>query len=171
VSKLKYAALKQLIKEEVYKALYEEEKPEEVPTPEEKPEEVSDEEAIVTEPSLDKTTLITKDQAAELIRATYWPEVYERFKQNNPDVELKEKNRVSGGKTFTVTFIKRTDGTERVLNARIGVKKYLRGGDLNYDPTEKGLIPVYDMIKGGYRTIPIESIKRVVVGGVIYTVK
>lgn len=173
MSKIQYSTLKALITEEVLKALSEVED-EDIQAgeqqPEKEPEEVSDEEAVVSEPSLDKTTLISRDQAAELIRATYWPEVYDRFKQANPDVELKDKNKVSGGKTFTVTFIKRTDGTERVLNARLGVKKYLRGGELNYDPTEKKLIPVYDMAKGGYRTVPIESIKRLVVGGVIYTV-
>jgi hypothetical protein len=173
VSKIQYSTLRALITEEVLKALSEvEDKDIQAgeQQPEKEPEEVSDEEAVVSEPSLDKTTLISRDQAAELIRATYWPEVYDRFKQANPDVELKDKNKVSGGKTFTVTFIKRTDGTERVLNARLGVKKYLRGGELNYDPTEKKLIPVYDMAKGGYRTVPIESIKRLVVGGVIYTV-
>ena len=50
----------------------------------------------------------------------------------------------SGGNIFTVVFIKR-DGSERVLTARRHVKKCLRGGKLPYKPSEKKLVPCYEM--------------------------
>lgn len=69
--------------------------------------------------------------------------------------ELRE--RFKDGKTFTVTFIKK-NGETRVMNARLGVKKPLKGGTLSYDPKEKNLLIVYDMQKKAYRCITLESI-------------
>jgi hypothetical protein len=67
------------------------------------------------------------------------------------------------GKFFTVTFIKK-DGTTRVMNARLGVKAYLRGGELPYNPEEKGLIPVYDVKTKDYRMINVNTITNVKIG-------
>jgi len=67
------------------------------------------------------------------------------------------------GKFFTVTFIKK-DGTTRVMNARLGVKAYLKGGELPYNPEEKGLIPVYDIKKGEYRMINVNTITNIKIG-------
>jgi hypothetical protein len=74
------------------------------------------------------------------------------------------------GKFFTVTFIKK-DGTERVMNARLGVKVYLKGGELPYNPDEKGLIPVYDVKTGGYRMVNVSTIKKLKIGNSDYTVQ
>ena len=78
------------------------------------------------------------------------------------------------GAFFTVKFIKK-DGTERVMNCRLGVKKYLHGGELPYDPVAKGLIPVWDPIAAkkqdgseGYRTISINTISSAKIGGKEY---
>ena len=78
------------------------------------------------------------------------------------------------GAFFTVKFIKK-DGTERVMNCRLGVKKYLKGGELPYDPVAKGLIPVWDPIAAkkqdgseGYRTISINTISSAKIGGKEY---
>jgi hypothetical protein len=60
-------------------------------------------------------------------------------------------------KIFTVTFIKK-DGTERVMNARLDVKKHLRGGELPYNPREKALLPVFDMQTNEYRMINTRTI-------------
>jgi hypothetical protein len=73
------------------------------------------------------------------------------------------------GKFFTVTFIKK-DGTERIMNARLGVKAYLRGGKLPYNPDEKGLIPVYDVKEQGYRMVNINTINNLKIGNKIYNV-
>jgi hypothetical protein len=67
------------------------------------------------------------------------------------------------GKFFTVTFIKK-DGTTRVMNCRLGVKAYLKGGELPYDPELKGLIPVYDMGKQEYRMINTNTITNIKIG-------
>ena len=78
------------------------------------------------------------------------------------------------GAFFTVKFIKK-DGTERVMNCRLGVKKYLKGGELPYDPVAKGLIQVWDPIAAkkqdgseGYRTISINTISSAKIGGKEY---
>lgn len=73
------------------------------------------------------------------------------------------------GKIFTVVFIKK-DGTERTMNARLGVKKYLRGGSLRYDAKEMGLIPVYDIQAKGYRMVNSNTIKRLKIGGKEYNI-
>ena len=67
------------------------------------------------------------------------------------------------GKFFTVTFTKK-DGTTRVMNVRLGVKAYLKGGELPYDPEPKGLIPVYDMNKQEYRMINTNTITNIKIG-------
>lgn len=88
---------------------------------------------------------ISKDQAAQLIRDT-------------------------NGKFFTVTFVKK-DGTTRVMNARLGVKAYLKGGELPYNPTAKGLIPVYDMQVRDYRMVNINTITKLKIGNNTYNVR
>jgi len=57
--------------------------------------------------------------------------------------ELVQKIKDTKGAFFTVTFVKK-DGTTRTMNARLGVTRYLKGGELPYDPKPKGLLPVWD---------------------------
>lgn len=75
------------------------------------------------------------------------------------------------GSFFSVTFVKRTDNTLRKMNCRLGVRKFLKGGKLPYDPLEKGLLPVYDVVKKGYRTINLETVTELSVGGKSYVVE
>ena len=72
--------------------------------------------------------------------------------------------------TVAIAFIKK-DGTERVMNARLGVKAYLKGGELPYNPDEKGLIPVYDMKNSGYRMVNVDTIKKLKIGNNEYNVQ
>jgi hypothetical protein len=51
----------------------------------------------------------------------------------------------SNGAMFKVTFIKRTDGSVRVMNARTGVTKFTTKEGMSYDPIKKNLVPVFDM--------------------------
>lgn len=76
----------------------------------------------------------------------------------------------TNGKFFTVEFVKRTTGERRVMTARTGVTKHLKGGVRKYDPAMKGLIGVYDVQSNGYRSIPIDNIVRVTFGGETVTV-
>lgn len=75
------------------------------------------------------------------------------------------------GKIFTVSFIKKSTGQLRVMNARLGVKAYLHGGTLRYDPNAHGLIPCFDVQKREYRMINIDGIKEVKIGGYLFRVQ
>ena len=90
--------------------------------------------------------------------------------QNISKLEAAQKIRETKGRVFTVTFIKRSNGQKRVMNARLGVKAYLRGGVLPYDPNTKGLIPCYDIQKKDYTMINIPGIVNLKTGGVEYNV-
>lgn len=68
---------------------------------------------------------------------------------------------VSDGKIFSCRFTKRSDGSERRMVARTGVKMGLTGKGAAYDAESKGLLTVYDMQKRGYRTIPSENVIEV----------
>lgn len=66
------------------------------------------------------------------------------------------------GKFFKVTFIKRSGAhEERTMLCRGGVSRYLKGGEPAYDPHSKKLVWVYDMQAHGYRSIPVEGVKRI----------
>jgi hypothetical protein len=84
--------------------------------------------------------------------------------------EAAELIRHSNGAFFTATFQKRSDGTLRTMNCRLGVKCHLRGGDAAYDFAEKGLVPVFDMVKQDYRCIPLEAITWLAISGQQYDV-
>jgi hypothetical protein len=79
---------------------------------------------------------------------------------------IKVRKQLSGGKIFTVTFVKK-DGSVREMNARLGVKKGVKGVGMSYDPIERGLLPVYDMQKDGFRMINCKTIKKIVHRGEI----
>ena len=83
--------------------------------------------------------------------------------------EAKRLIKNTNGKIFTATFTKK-DGTERVMNARLGVKKYLQGGTLAFDAESKGLIPVFDMQSKGYRMVSVNTISNLKIGKNTYTV-
>lgn len=69
----------------------------------------------------------------------------------------------SNGKMVTVSFIKK-DGSLRVLNGRIGVKKYLKGGKINTNTDE--YINIYDVKNQGYRSINRNTIVALRVQGI-----
>jgi hypothetical protein len=85
--------------------------------------------------------------------------------------KLVDKLKSTHGKIFSVCFIKRTDNSKRVMNARFGVKSHLKGGKLPYEPKEKELLSVFDMNKKGYRSIGIENIISAKISGGEYIVK
>lgn len=64
----------------------------------------------------------------------------------------------SNGKIFTVEFTKK-DGSLRVMNCRLGVTKYLKGGSSTLDANK--FITVYDLQSKGYRAINKEAIMNV----------
>ena len=78
------------------------------------------------------------------------------------------KEMVAGGKIFSVEFIKRTTGEPRKMVARVGVKKHLKGGTLNYNAAEKNLLTVFDMEKGQYCSIPVDAVYSIKVASQVY---
>lgn len=76
--------------------------------------------------------------------------------------------RINNGAIFTACFIKRGDDTNRVMNCRVGVTKYLHGGTLAYDPAAYNLLNVFDMKKPGYRMINLETLYELRFGGRVY---
>jgi hypothetical protein len=80
-------------------------------------------------------------------------------------------NGIKNGEIFSVEFVKRTNGEIRLMNCRKGVTKYLAGGELKFDPTEKKLIPVFDVQKGEYRSISADAITKVVFKQTVFEVQ
>ena len=72
----------------------------------------------------------------------------------------------TAGKIFTVLFIKK-DGTTRKLNCRLGVKRYLHGGNSTTAHIDN-LITVYDLKNNGYRNINIDKVIEIRANNKIY---
>lgn len=75
-----------------------------------------------------------------------------------------------GNKFFTITFVKK-DGTLRKMNARLGVKKHLKGGKKSYNPDEFNYLTVFDLKKKQYRTVNLNTVKELVSKGIKYELK
>lgn len=154
---MKKSELKEIIKEEIKKFLREQE-PEEEQNPE-----LSIGDKIEPEPEPEaEPSPEPNEPESELPK--------EKPLQNISKLEAAQKIRDTKGRVFTVTFIKKSNGEKRVMNARLGVKAYLRGGVLPYDPNTKGLIPCYDIQKKDYTMINIPGIINLKTGGVEYNV-
>jgi hypothetical protein len=78
-------------------------------------------------------------------------------------LELLEKINLLSGRFFTVEFIKK-DGTIRKMNCRTGVKKYLSNNGKQIklsSPIDNGILRVYDIHAKGYRSINLDTIKKI----------
>ena len=62
------------------------------------------------------------------------------------------------GRIFRVVFSRRSDGIQREMLCRTGVKVNQSGGTLLFNPISKGLFSVYDVQKKSYRFIPLENV-------------
>lgn len=108
----------------------------------------------------------------EIIRKSYsilHPLLNEEV-ENISKSEAKDILSNSKGKVFTVKFVKK-DGSTRTMNARTDVKKYLKGGELPYDPKLKKLLPVYDLKVKDYRMINLNTIFYIKMNNIEYSVK
>ena len=76
----------------------------------------------------------------------------------------------TGGRFFSVWFQKK-DGMMREMVCRRGVRKYLRGGELPYDPKSRLLLPVFELSKREYRSVNIASLVSFKVSGETYIVQ
>lgn len=62
-----------------------------------------------------------------------------------------------GNKIFWCRFVKQ-NGEIREMKARLGVTKYLKGGELGYNASEYNNLIVFDMEKQAYRTVPFDRL-------------
>jgi len=79
---------------------------------------------------------------------------------------LIEKIQETKGKIFSVEFIKK-NGEKRKMVCRTGVKKGTSGVGMKYDPIQKGLLPVFDMQKGAFRMINLQTITKLTIMGLV----
>jgi hypothetical protein len=83
--------------------------------------------------------------------------------------ELNELRKLVGNRIFSVVFTKK-DGTDREMVCRLGVSKHLKGGEKKYDPDSLNYLTVYDLQSEGYRTINVNTLKKIKVDGVTYDI-
>ena len=77
---------------------------------------------------------------------------------------------VSSGKIFSANFTK-ADGSERVINCRVGVQRNLKGVGIKYDTRKAHNLIVWDMNAEGYRTIKTDRLNWIRVQGAEYNFK
>ena len=74
----------------------------------------------------------------------------------------------TGGKFFTVTFVKK-DGTIRRATARTGVRKGTKGIGLGYNATDKGIKILWVCDAENFRAIKLNSILGIKFKGKVYS--
>lgn len=74
------------------------------------------------------------------------------------------------GRIFSVYFRKK-DGSMRKMVCRLGVRAYLKGGNLPYDPKAKLILPVFDMTIERYRSVNLRSLVSFNIGGETFIVQ
>lgn len=84
--------------------------------------------------------------------------------------ELVAKIKATGGKFFSVTFIKRTTNSKRRMICRNGVSKGVTGEGRKYNPKNHDLIPTFSIDSDGHRHIAIEGLLEAKIGGEHYVV-
>ncbi len=95
------------------------------------------------------------DDAAAMLHGQF---AWFNFPLNLPRNFLRRFLSQSKGRIMSVTFYKRRTACLRTMRCRVGVTCDVRGGELAFDPADKGLLPVYDMAKRAYRFIPVEGV-------------
>lgn len=68
------------------------------------------------------------------------------------------------GKIFTVEFTKK-NGQLRKLNGRRKVSQGTNGKGMNYNPVDRGLLPVFDMQKLAWRMVNFDTIVSYAIHG------
>jgi len=75
----------------------------------------------------------------------------------------------AGSRFFRVSFIK-SDGSLRVMQARTGVKKYLKGDNANRVPNtpKANQVVVYDVKAKGYRIVTTDKVVSFKCGNTVW---
>lgn len=80
---------------------------------------------------------------------------------------IKVSEKINKGLIFGAKFVKK-DNSIRVMSCKIGVKKHLKGGALKFNPSERALIPVFDMVKKDYRFVNMNTVISIKFDKVVY---
>lgn len=75
----------------------------------------------------------------------------------------------TNGAIFSVSFVK-SDGTLRDMVCRTGVSKGITGKGLAFEPSDHDLMTVYDLQRGAYRMIRLDTLQRVTANGRTFAV-
>ena len=75
----------------------------------------------------------------------------------------------TNGQIFSAVFRKK-NGEKRLMNCRTKVRKYVKGIGLKFKPQERGLVTVFDLQKGAYRFINLETLDQLKIAGIEYEV-
>jgi hypothetical protein len=102
-------------------------------------------------------------------------ELFGEFAHLNFPHRLRRRNiyrrlTATGGRMFSLVFVKRSDGAERTITARVGTRVGQKNRGMRYRPRDKRLIVVFDMETLWYRSVPIDGIEAVVIEGKSYRV-
>lgn len=71
---------------------------------------------------------------------------------------------------FLVHFIKK-NGEARLMKATMQRLKPIKGIGLGFEPERLGYVNVYDVDKGDYRHINIQTLKQLIINDVNYTIE
>jgi hypothetical protein len=159
---MKLSEFKKMVKEEIVKTVFGINQINEDQLPGDDEIDVNDKE---TDPQLNPQQPEQPEENPNEPQQPIQPEVKRITKVEAVDVILNTRGRV-----FTVLFTKRTTGQDRLMNCRLGVKKFLTGKGLRFDPNTKSLLPVWDMQKRAYRMISMDALKMVKAGGITYDI-
>lgn len=75
----------------------------------------------------------------------------------------------TSGKIFNAIFVKK-NGELREMTCRLGVTKHLKGGERAYNPSDYDLVCVFDMQAEGYRSINLNTLQTLTIGGNQYSI-
>ena len=75
----------------------------------------------------------------------------------------------TNGKFFSAVFTKK-NGDKRLMNCRTKVKKYIKGVGLRFKTQDKGLMTVFDLTKGEYRFLNLNTLESLKINGQKYII-
>ena len=84
--------------------------------------------------------------------------------------EAKQLIKDSKGLIFSTTFTKK-DGSNRIMNARLGKKYTPTGKAAPYKAEDYNLLPAYDMRKKAFRMININTLTKLSINANKYIIK
>jgi hypothetical protein len=75
--------------------------------------------------------------------------------------------RKTAGRFFYAQFVKK-DGTLRKMVARLGVRRYVAGKGLKFNPSKYHLIVVWDAQKRAYRMVNLKTLQVIRCGEIVW---